>query len=85
VNPHRLELAKKAGIPMAVDTQITPLKEVQAQLKMREGFDVGLEMSGSPAAFREMLENMCHGGKIAMLEFRLRKWLLIGITSSSIC
>jgi len=34
---------------------------------MREGFDVGLEMSGSPAAFREMLENMCHGGKIAML------------------
>jgi threonine 3-dehydrogenase len=67
VNPHRLELAKKAGIPVAVDTQITPLKEVQKQLNMREGFDVGLEMSGSPAAFREMLENMCHGGKIAML------------------
>jgi threonine 3-dehydrogenase len=67
VNPHRLELAKKAGIPVAVDTQITPLKEVQKQLNMREGFDVGLEMSGSPAAFREMLEKMCHGGKIAML------------------
>jgi threonine 3-dehydrogenase len=67
VNPHRLELARNAGIPVAVDTQITPLKDVQAQLKMREGFDVGLEMSGSPMAFRDMLENMCHGGKIAML------------------
>jgi threonine 3-dehydrogenase len=67
VNPHRLELAKKAGIPVAVDTRATPLKDVQKQLDMREGFDVGLEMSGSPAAFREMLENMCHGGKIAML------------------
>src|SRR6202140_498854 len=67
VNSRRLELARKAGIPVAVDTQTTPLKDVQKQLKMREGFDVGLEMSGSPAAFREMLENMCHGGKIAML------------------
>src|SRR5712671_2462379 len=67
VNPHRLELARKAGIQMAVDTRTTPLKDVQKQLNMREGFDVGLEMSGSPAAFREMLENMCHGGKIAML------------------
>jgi threonine 3-dehydrogenase len=43
------------------------LAEVQKQLGMREGFDVGLEMSGSPAAFREMIDNMCHGGKIAML------------------
>jgi threonine 3-dehydrogenase len=67
VNPHRLELARNAGIPVAVDTQITTLKDVQAQLKMREGFDVGLEMSGSPMAFRDMLKNMCHGGKIAML------------------
>jgi threonine 3-dehydrogenase len=67
VNPHRLDLAKKAGIPVAVDTRATPLKDVQKQLDMREGFDVGLEMSGSAAAFREMLENMCHGGKIAML------------------
>jgi threonine 3-dehydrogenase len=67
VNPHRLALAKKAGIPVAVDTLATPLKDVQRQLDMREGFDVGLEMSGSAAAFREMLANMCHGGKIAML------------------
>jgi threonine 3-dehydrogenase len=67
VNPRRLELAKKAGIPFTVDTRTTRLAEVQKQLGMREGFDVGLEMSGSPVAFREMLENMCHGGKIAML------------------
>ncbi len=67
VNPHRLELAKKAGIRIAVDTRVTPLKDVQKQLDMREGFDVGLEVSGSPVTFREMLENMCHGGKIAML------------------
>src|SRR5467141_156391 len=45
VNPHRLELATKAGILVAVDTHITPLKDVHAQLKMREGFDVRLEMS----------------------------------------
>ena len=67
VNPRRLALARKAGISLAVDTQVTPLKDVQKQLNMKEGFDVGLEMSGSPVAFREMLENMCHGGKIAML------------------
>ncbi|HTC93923.1 MAG TPA: L-threonine 3-dehydrogenase [Terriglobales bacterium] len=67
VNPYRLELAKKAGIPVTVDAKTTRLKEVQQQLSMKEGFDVGLEMSGSPDAFREMLENMSHGGKIAML------------------
>jgi len=67
VNPYRLELAKKAGIPVAVDAKNTRLKDVQKELGMKEGFDVGLEMSGSPAAFCEMLENMSHGGKIAML------------------
>ena len=45
----------------------TPLKEIQKQLHMQEGFDVGLEMSGNPAAFRDMLANMSHGAKIAML------------------
>jgi threonine 3-dehydrogenase len=50
-----------------VDVSRTRLKDVQAQLGMREGFDVGLEMSGNADAFREMLDNMCHGGKIAML------------------
>jgi threonine 3-dehydrogenase len=67
VNPYRLRLAEKAGIPVAVDSRTTRLKDVQKRLDMREGFDVGLEMSGAPEAFREMLENMCHGGKIAML------------------
>jgi len=43
------------------------LGDVQKELGMREGFDVGLEMSGSPAGLREMVDNMCHGGKIAML------------------
>src|ERR1700751_3055758 len=67
VNPNRLKLAEKAGIPVTVNSRTTRLKDVQKRLEMREGFDVGLEMSGAPEAFREMLENMCHGGKIAML------------------
>src|SRR6202140_2497050 len=67
VNPQRLKLAEKAGIRITVDSRTTRLKDVQKRLDMHEGFDVGLEMSGAPAAFREMLENMCHGGKIAML------------------
>ncbi|MBI4024266.1 MAG: L-threonine 3-dehydrogenase [Verrucomicrobia bacterium] len=67
VNPNRLELARKMGVTLAVDVRTTKLAEVQGQLGMKEGFDVGLEMSGSPAAFREMLANLAHGGKIAML------------------
>jgi threonine 3-dehydrogenase len=67
LNPYRLALAEKMGVTMAVDPRKTPLKEVQKQLGMQEGFDVGLEMSGSPSAFREMLANMSHGAKIAML------------------
>lgn len=67
VNPYRLALAGKAGISHAVDARVTRLASVQKKLGMREGFDVGLEMSGSPTAFREMLDNMSHGAKIAML------------------
>lgn len=67
VNPWRLQLARRMGATLAVDVRTTTLADVQKQLGMREGFDVGLEMSGSPAAFRDMLANMCHGGKIAML------------------
>lgn len=67
VNPYRLALARKMGVTLAVDARSTSLSDVQTQLGMREGFDVGLEMSGNPAAFRDMLANMCHGGKIAML------------------
>ena len=67
LNPYRLELARKMGATLAVDPRQTPLAEAQKQLGMREGFDVGLEMSGSPIAFNSMLPNMAHGGKIAML------------------
>jgi len=67
VNPQRLDLARKMGVTLAVNTSETRLAEVQKQLGMREGFDVGLEMSGNPSAFREMLTNMSHGAKIAML------------------
>jgi threonine 3-dehydrogenase len=67
VNPYRLELAHKIGVTRAVNTAETPLAQVQKELDMHEGFDVGLEMSGNPAAFREMLVNMSHGAKIAML------------------
>jgi threonine 3-dehydrogenase len=67
VNPFRLELAKKMGATLGVDVRTTKLKDVQDRLGMREGFDVGLEMSGNANAFRELLANMCHGGKVAML------------------
>ena len=67
VNDHRLALAKQMGATVAVNVQREKLRDVQAQLGMKEGFDVGLEMSGNPAAFRDMIEQMAHGGKIAML------------------
>ncbi|MGD0200087.1 MAG: L-threonine 3-dehydrogenase [Bryobacteraceae bacterium] len=67
VNPRRLELARKFGVTRAVDVRTVSLRDVQKELGMLEGFDVGLEMSGSESAFRDMLANMCHGGKIAVL------------------
>jgi threonine 3-dehydrogenase len=67
VNPYRLELARKMGATLAVDVRTQSLADAQNQLGMKEGFDVGMEMSGNPSAFRDMLANMAHGGKIAML------------------
>ncbi len=67
VNEYRLDLAMKMGATRAVDVKNENLPDVQKSLGMKEGFDVGLEMSGNPAAFRSMIENMSHGGKIAML------------------
>ena len=67
INPWRLDLARKMGVTLAVDPLETPLPDVQKRLGMTEGFDVGLEMSGNAQAFRDMLSNMCHGGKVAML------------------
>lgn len=67
LNPARLALARTLGATRTVDVREESLAEVQRSLGMTEGFDVGLEMSGSPAAFQDMLANMCHGGKVAML------------------
>ena len=67
INPYRLELAKKMGATRAVDVSKEDLKDVMNELGMTEGFDVGLEMSGVPVAFRDMLNKLNHGGKIAML------------------
>jgi threonine 3-dehydrogenase len=67
INPRRLKLAEKMDVTLAVNPSEVRVAEVQKKLGMHEGFDVGLEMSGNAAAFREMLANMSHGAKIAML------------------
>jgi threonine 3-dehydrogenase len=67
VNPYRLELARKLGATEAIDVRSQTLPDVQKHLGMKEGFDVGLEMSGNPAAFGDLLANMAHGGRIALL------------------
>jgi threonine 3-dehydrogenase len=81
VNPYRLELARKMGVSVALDVRSGTLAEAQKRLGMKEGFDVGLEMSGNAAAFRDMLANMCHGGKVAMLGIPEREmaidWTLV--------
>jgi len=67
VNDYRLKLAKQMGATVALNVKTGSLPDVQQQLGMKEGFDVGLEMSGNPQALRDMIDAMCHGGKIAML------------------
>jgi threonine 3-dehydrogenase len=67
VNPYRLELARRMGASRALDVRTENLDEAMKSLGMEEGFDVGMEMSGVPSAFREMLRTMHHGGSIAML------------------
>lgn len=67
VNEYRLDLARKMGATLAVNPQQTPLTDVMKQLDMTEGFDVGLEMSGHPAAFNQMLDVMNYGGHVALL------------------
>jgi len=67
INPYRLELARRLGATLALDVRSETLEEAQKRLHMKEGFDVGLEMSGNASALRTMLANMCHGGKVAML------------------
>jgi threonine 3-dehydrogenase len=67
LNPYRLELARRMGATLAVDPSARELTEIQQELGMTEGFDVGLEMSGNPEALRSMLASMAHGGRIALL------------------
>ena len=67
VNPYRLDLARKMGATLALDVRNEHLADAMKKLDMKEGFDVALEMSGNPKAFEEMLPNMFHGGKIALL------------------
>ncbi len=67
INPCRLDLARKMGATIAVDARSRTLAEVERELGMKEGFDVGLEMSGNSQALNDMLGAMCHGGKIALL------------------
>jgi threonine 3-dehydrogenase len=67
LNEYRLDLAKRLGVTRAVDVRSTTIADVQRELRMQEGFDVGLEMSGNPTALRDMLANMAHGGRIALL------------------
>src|SRR3989338_9197474 len=69
VNEYRLKLAEKMGVTLAVHPNKLTLKQVMMQLEMKEGFDVGLEMSGHAAAFNDMINHMNHAGKIALLGF----------------
>jgi len=73
LNPFRLEMARRMGATLAVNPTETSLADVQKQLGMTEGFDVGLEMSGSPQALSDMIANMSHGGKIALLGIPSKK------------
>lgn len=72
-NPYRLALAEKLGATMTLDVGKAGIADAQKRLGMKEGFDIGLEMSGSPEALQDMLDNMCHGGKIALLGIPDRK------------
>jgi threonine 3-dehydrogenase len=67
LNSYRLDLARKMGATLTLDVRQERLQDAQKKLGMKEGFDVGLEMSGNPQALRDMLANMAHGGKIALL------------------
>lgn len=67
VNPERLLLGVKMGATLGVEVGRESIEDAQVKLGMQEGFDIGLEMSGNPSAFRDMLANLCHGGKVAML------------------
>ena len=67
ISEHRLDLARKVGVDLAVNVAEKTIEDAQRELGMAEGFDVGMEMSGKPVALQSMIANMAHGGRIAML------------------
>jgi threonine 3-dehydrogenase len=67
INPYRLNLAKTLGATRVVDVRQEKIADIQKELRMKEGFDVAMEMSGNPTALDSILNNICHGGKIALL------------------
>lgn len=67
VSAPRLELARAIGVDVAIDVSTTSIPEVMHELGMEEGFDVGLEISGAPSALTDMIDNLRHGGQVAML------------------
>ncbi len=67
LNPYRLSLARGAGATLTIDVTCETVEDAQKKLGMNEGFDVAMEMSGNPKALNTILDNMCHGGKIALL------------------
>ena len=67
VNPYRLSLAARVGASLTIDVRETTIREAMSTLGMKEGFDIGLEMSGNPTAFRDLLDAMNHGGRVALL------------------
>ncbi len=67
LSAERLELAGRLGATLTIDPRDTPIPQAAEQLGMKEGFDIGLEMSGAPVALRDMVDSMAHGGRIAML------------------
>ncbi|HEX6340362.1 L-threonine 3-dehydrogenase [Umezawaea sp.] len=67
ISEHRLDIARKVGVDLALNVATATIADAQAELGMTEGFDVGMEMSGKPVATRDMIANMAHGGRIAML------------------
>ena len=69
INDYRLDLAKRMGATRAINVNQSSMEQVVKELQMSNGFDIGLEMSGNPIAFREMIRNMYHGGRIALLGF----------------
>ena len=85
LNDYRLDLARRVGVTRALNVRTATVAGSQRELGMHEGFDVGLEMSGNATALREMIANMAHGGRIALLAYPRRRSRSIGARLCSTC